>query len=137
MESIRLTFPSGGYLGIIILTFLYRIERLDPDGKCAIGLQKKSGWPLAAYETGINLYLSFLFLWPLRKLDSFRNGKSPRLIAMAKRCLIGTIITTITTASNLMTLVALGSEEAWLCIMLCNLDSKHRNFPSTCSADRH
>jgi hypothetical protein len=113
----------GGYIVIIILTFLYRVERLSPTGQCIIGVQNVSGWPLASYETGINLYLSFLFLWPLRKVYSYTTRKNTRLRAMAKRCLIGTSITTITTGANLVTVVALDGENGWMCIMLCNLDS--------------
>ncbi|KAF2673162.1 hypothetical protein BT63DRAFT_451193 [Microthyrium microscopicum] len=124
MYIFNMTGIIGGYIVIVVFTFVFRINHLSLSGLCVIGLERRISIPLVSYEMVINAYLTFLFLWPLRKVYSYSSRKSSnsRLRRMAMRCMIGTSITCVSTGANLIVLTCLDGEEAWLCLMLCNVD---------------
>ncbi|THV91354.1 hypothetical protein D6D26_09073 [Aureobasidium pullulans] len=116
------------YVVLVILSFVYRIAYIGKDGKCVIGINKDILFPLTSFEIVLNIYLTFLFLAPLKKLyggESTQNSQSESKIAlktMDMRTFIGSCCTLISTAVNLGVLAGLEGEKGWICLMLCNLD---------------
>ncbi|THY18887.1 hypothetical protein D6D00_07922 [Aureobasidium pullulans] len=116
------------YVILVILSFVQRIAYIGKDGKCVIGINKDILFPLTSFEIVLNIYLTFLFLAPLKKLyggESTQNSQSESKIAlktMAMRTFIGSCCTLISTAVNLGVLAGLEGEKGWICLMLCNLD---------------
>lgn len=78
--------------------------------------------PLISFEVFVNVYLTSLFLNPLRKLYSYKHGTNAALRTMALRSFIGSCTTLIASVTNLTVLTALNGELGWICLMLCNLD---------------
>lgn len=54
------------YLAIAIMNFVYRIGYINENGRCIIGMEKISLIPLISFDVLINVYLTALFLVPLR-----------------------------------------------------------------------
>jgi hypothetical protein len=115
----------GGYIIIVVLTYLYHISYLSESGFCVIGIRQKVSFALSSYEMAINVYLTSLFLYPLRNIYSYKTHTSPQLKQMTIRCVIGTLGTLISTGANLFAISALDGEPAWLCLLLCNLDCEY------------
>jgi hypothetical protein len=97
---------------------------LNSNHVCIIGIGRPVLIPMITWEIIINIYLTALFLDPLRKLYSFRNKCKPGLQTMARRTFIGSIVSLLSTIVNLGVLSALNGEYAWLCLMLCNTDGE-------------
>jgi len=107
------------------MTFVWRIAYINQSGYCLIGLRRSVSIPLTTYELSINLYLTSLFLLPLRNITHFENragSANSRLRKMTKRCLIGAGITCLSTGANLTAVSIIEGEQAWLCLLCCNLD---------------
>ncbi|KAI1083902.1 hypothetical protein F5B20DRAFT_594476 [Whalleya microplaca] len=129
MQSNLYLFNSFGiltlYVVVCILNFVFRIARMD-DGQCIIGVEKIAMIPLITFDILVNVYLTVLFLKPLRKLYSLHplpcNPTNPRLRAIAMRTLLGTLGTTTSSVVNLTVLMALEGELGWVCLMCCNAD---------------
>ncbi|KAL7272971.1 hypothetical protein RUND412_004190 [Rhizina undulata] len=114
------------YCLVIALTFIFRNSAIGDDGQCKIGLKLAGNIPLLCFDLAINIYMTYLFLKPLRGLWSFKNGtgsKQHRLRRVALRTFIGSCITLILTIGNLTTLLILrGKEPGWICFATCNAD---------------
>jgi hypothetical protein len=124
-RSVRGSADSpGGYIVIVVLTYLYHISYLSESGFCVIGIHQKVSFALSAYEIAINVYLTSLFLYPLRNIYSYKTHTSPQLKQMTARCVIGTLGTLASTGANLFAISSLDGEPAWLCLLCCNLDRK-------------
>ncbi|KAF6842319.1 hypothetical protein CMUS01_03210 [Colletotrichum musicola] len=129
LKSKLYIFNSFGMLGvyavIAILNFIFRITRID-DGQCYIGMQKVSMIPLISFDAVVNIYLTILFLIPLKSLYSFKNfPKTPanvRLRTVALRTFIGALCTLTSSIVNLTVLMVLNGEPGWVCLMCCNSD---------------
>ncbi|KAL0940717.1 uncharacterized protein CTRU02_203480 [Colletotrichum truncatum] len=144
LKSKLYVFNSFGMLGvyaiIAILNFIFRITRID-DGQCYIGMQKVSMIPLISFDAVVNIYLTILFLIPLKTtnskvgpyntnssagLYSFKNfPKTPaniRLRTVALRTFIGALCTLTSSIVNLTVLMVLNGEPGWVCLMCCNSD---------------
>ncbi|GAB7340097.1 hypothetical protein MBLNU457_6585t3 [Dothideomycetes sp. NU457] len=87
-------------------------------------MERKALLPLIVFDVIVNVYLTALFLLPLRSLYSFkkREGGSNTLRRMAFRTFIGACATLISSIVNLTVLTALHGEPGWICLMLCNAD---------------
>ncbi|KAL2675021.1 hypothetical protein Neosp_011201 [[Neocosmospora] mangrovei] len=59
----------GGYTVVVILNFIFRIAKIV-NGECVIGMQSISMIPLITFDAVVNVYLTFLFLIPLKILFS-------------------------------------------------------------------
>ncbi|GKT57375.1 hypothetical protein ColTof4_11521 [Colletotrichum tofieldiae] len=129
LKSKLYIFNSFGMLGvyavIAILNFIFRITRID-DGQCYIGMQKVSMIPLISFDAVVNIYLTILFLIPLKSLYSFKHfPKTPanvRLRTVALRTFIGALCTLTSSIVNLTVLMVLNGEPGWVCLMCCNSD---------------
>ncbi|KAH6688351.1 hypothetical protein F5X68DRAFT_260856 [Plectosphaerella plurivora] len=129
LKSKLYLFNSFGMLGIYVIiaifNFIYRITRLE-DQLCVIGMQKKSMIPLISFDAVVNVYLTILFLIPLKNLYSFKNfPKTPaniNLRTLALRTFIGAVCTLTSSIINLTVLMVLNGEPGWVCLMCCNSD---------------
>lgn len=114
------------YCLVIALTFAFRNAQIKEDGQCRIGLKLPANIPLLIFDIVINVYLTWLFLKPLRGLWSFKNGsqtKQGRLRRVALRTFIGSVSTLLSTVANLTALLILrGREPGWICFAACNAD---------------
>ncbi|KAH6990548.1 hypothetical protein BKA56DRAFT_210192 [Ilyonectria sp. MPI-CAGE-AT-0026] len=129
LESKLYCFNSFGMLGlytvVVILNFIFRIAKIE-NGVCIIGMQSISMIPLITFDAIVNIYLTILFLIPLKNLYSFKNmPKTPaneRLKNVAFRTFVGSCCTLVSSIVNLSVLLALDGEPGWVCLMCCNAD---------------
>jgi len=129
LKSKLYLFNSFGMLGVYVvvsvLNFIFRITR-QKEGECVIGMQRVAMIPLITFDLLVNVYLTVLFLLPLRTLYGFRhiqrNPANERLRTVAFRTFIGSVATTLSSITNLSVLMALDGEPGWVCLMCCNLD---------------
>jgi hypothetical protein len=68
------------------------------------------------------IYLTLLFIIPLRGLHSYQTNANPILKRMAFRSFIGSCATLTTSVINLTILMVLKGEPGWICLMCCNAD---------------
>ncbi|ATY64000.1 hypothetical protein A9K55_004050 [Cordyceps militaris] len=129
LQSKLYIFNSFGMLGVytvvVILNFIFRIARME-DGQCIIGMQSISMIPLISFDAVVNVYLTILFLIPLKNLYSFKNMPethvNARLRTVAFRTFVGSCCTLLSSIVNLSVLMALNGEPGWVCLLCCNLD---------------
>ncbi|ORY00878.1 hypothetical protein BCR34DRAFT_494304 [Clohesyomyces aquaticus] len=110
------------YLVVIVMNFVFRIAYINDKGVCIIGMQKISMIPLISFDVLINVYMTLLFLIPLRKLYSYQNSKNTSLHKVALRTFLGSCATLISSVANLTILMVLKGEPGWICLMCCNAD---------------
>jgi len=108
-----------GYVAVLVLMVVGQNSRIRPDGLCIIGLKTYATVPLISYDLFLNVFLTAMFLWPLRR----DNVMSPRLRNVATRTLYGACITLTISAANVAVLLALkGEEYGWVCLASCVAD---------------
>ncbi|KAH7058657.1 hypothetical protein B0J12DRAFT_651025 [Macrophomina phaseolina] len=110
------------YIIVVILNFVWRISYINEGGTCIIGMQKRAMLPLIIFDVAVNVYLTVLFLIPLRKLYSYKTNQNSMLHTMAFRTFIGSCATLTSSVANLTVLMVLNGEPGWICLMLCNAD---------------
>lgn len=54
------------YAVFVVMNFVWRIAYIDDGGLCIIGMQKIAMLPLIVFEVVVNVYLTLLFILPLR-----------------------------------------------------------------------
>ncbi|KJZ70545.1 hypothetical protein HIM_10048 [Hirsutella minnesotensis 3608] len=115
----------GIYLVVALLNFIFRIAKIE-NGVCIIGMKGLAMIPLISFDTIVNVYLTCLFIIPLRKLRSFNQmahtSSHMRLQRVAFRTLVGAVATLISSIINLTVLMVLKGEPGWICLMCCNGD---------------
>ncbi|QDS77491.1 hypothetical protein FKW77_000158 [Venturia effusa] len=110
------------YVLLWALTFAARQYYINSRHICYLGIGRPVLIPLIVWELVLNIYLTILFMIPLRKLYSYQTNSNPGLRKMARRTLVGCMVSLACTIMNLVVLVILDGEPAWLCLMLCNSD---------------
>ncbi|KAF2466504.1 uncharacterized protein BDR25DRAFT_293412 [Lindgomyces ingoldianus] len=110
------------YLVVIVLNFIFRIAYINENGVCIIGMKKIAMLPLISFDVVVNVYLTLLFLLPLRKLYSYQHNKNTSLHSMALRTFLGSCATLVSSVVNLTVLMVLKGEPGWICLMCCNAD---------------
>jgi len=78
--------------------------------------------PLLSFEIVVNVYLTLLFILPIRKLYSYRHNVNAALRAVALRTFIGSCATLTSSVVNITVLLVLEGEPGWICMMCCNAD---------------
>ncbi|KAI0137309.1 hypothetical protein BJ170DRAFT_711411 [Xylariales sp. AK1849] len=129
LESKLYIFNSFGmltiYLIVSIINFIFRITRVDK-GQCVIGMRREAMLPLITFDLLVNIYLTMLFIFPLRRLYTFkdmpRTPANVRIRTVAVRTLVGALSTTVSSVVNLTVLMVLDGEPGWVCLMCCNCD---------------
>ncbi|KAK7536073.1 uncharacterized protein J3D65DRAFT_677818 [Phyllosticta citribraziliensis] len=110
------------YTVVVILNFVWRISYKNEQGMCIIGMEKKAMMPLIIFDVVVNVYLTSLFLLPLRQLYSYRERTNKTLRRMAVRTFFGSCATLTSSVTNLTILMVLVGEPGWICLMCCNAD---------------
>ncbi|KAK7621600.1 hypothetical protein IWX48DRAFT_411693 [Phyllosticta citricarpa] len=110
------------YTVVVILNFVWRISYKNEQGMCIIGMEKKAMMPLIVFDVVVNVYLTSLFLLPLRQLYSYRERTNRTLRRMAIRTFFGSCATLTSSVTNLTILMVLIGEPGWICLMCCNAD---------------
>ncbi|KAG5979332.1 hypothetical protein E4U55_005298, partial [Claviceps digitariae] len=102
-----------------------RIARLE-NGECIIGMKTIAMIPLISFDALVNLYLTIIFIIPLRQLYSYKNmPRTPanaRLRSVAFRTFGGSVCSLISSITNLSVLMSLDGEPGWVCLICCNCD---------------
>jgi len=110
------------YCVVIALNFYFRFAIRNNDGTCRIGMKRIAMIPLIGFDILVNVYLTSLFLIPLRSLYSYKNNPNSQTRTVALRTFIGSCCTLISSVVNLTMVMALNGEPAWICLMCCNVD---------------
>ncbi|KUJ18959.1 uncharacterized protein LY89DRAFT_732491 [Mollisia scopiformis] len=110
------------YCIVVVLNFVYRIAYFHADGTCLIGMEARAMLPLIIFDAIVNLYLTLLFVLPLRTLYSYKNSPNSLLRTIAIRSFVGSLATLTSSVVNLTVLMVLKGEAAWICLMCCNAD---------------
>ncbi|KAI9742615.1 MAG: hypothetical protein M1818_003756 [Claussenomyces sp. TS43310] len=109
------------YMVIIILNFIWRIATLR-GGVCIIGMRRKAMVPLVIFDVLVNIYMTALFIIPLRRLYAYQNNPNSGLRTITFRTFVGSLATLTSSVVNLSILMILRGEAAWICLLSCNLD---------------
>ncbi|EEU47966.1 uncharacterized protein NECHADRAFT_75079 [Fusarium vanettenii 77-13-4] len=80
----------GGYTVVVILNFVFRIAKIV-NGECVIGMQSISMIPLITFDAVVNVYLTFLFLIPLKILLCLHDNL-PKRPALTEPVLFSAIV---------------------------------------------
>ncbi|KAE8453198.1 hypothetical protein EG329_011265 [Mollisiaceae sp. DMI_Dod_QoI] len=87
------------YCVVIALNFYFRFAVYE-NHTCRIGMKRVAMIPLITFDILVNVYLTSLFLIPLRCKIPYFNHLS----------------------TNLTVVMALDGEPGWICLMCCNID---------------
>ncbi|KEQ96917.1 hypothetical protein AUEXF2481DRAFT_620082 [Aureobasidium subglaciale EXF-2481] len=110
------------YVILVVLNFVFRIAYINDKGVCVIGMKRKALVPLITFDIILNVYLTSLFLHPLRQCYSFKQGASSRMRTLVLRTFVGSCATLLMSVVNLSVLTILDGEPGYICLCLCNLD---------------
>ncbi|THZ97228.1 hypothetical protein D6C82_06547 [Aureobasidium pullulans] len=106
---------------------VYRIAYMNKEGVCIIGMQRNALIPTIVFDVFLNVWLTTLFLQPLRG-TSKRNFSGPvrqsssRLHNVVVRTFVGSCATLALSITNLTVIAILDGEPGYICLCLCNLD---------------
>ncbi|KAH0354592.1 hypothetical protein KCU81_g1099, partial [Aureobasidium melanogenum] len=110
------------YVVLVILNFVFRIAYINEKGVCVIGMKRRALVPLITFDIVLNVYLTSLFLHPLRQCYSFKQGKKSAMRTLVLRTFVGSCATLLMSVVNLSVLTILDGEPGYICLCLCNLD---------------
>jgi len=112
------------FLAIFCLMMVYRISDLQQDGLCYIGLLPPASVTLILYDIFISSWLTILFIRPLTSSTSMLQGPSKsRLRDVARRTLVGSLVSLLLSTANIFTLVLFrGQERGLICLASCTVD---------------
>ncbi|KAF9214814.1 hypothetical protein BGZ59_002916 [Podila verticillata] len=112
------------YTIILVLMIMNRVSILNENGHCYIGLKPLASITLVLYDILMSCWLTVLFIRPLMSTRSALQGPSTaKLHSVARRSLIGSILSLLTSSGNVLSLVYFrGYEDALLCLLTCTLD---------------
>ncbi|PPQ70868.1 hypothetical protein CVT24_000552 [Panaeolus cyanescens] len=122
-------FESPVYLTCIVSVSLYCIvmtlmlggpiyETAD-NGACVIGLKPLASIPLLVYDIYINLFLTFMFVYPLVRSRLMSSG----VRRLAIRTCIAALVALTTSTINIVILIVMnGRELAWVNLTACSGD---------------
>jgi len=109
------------YLAVIVLNLKYRWAHII-NGICIIGIEMIALVPLVGWDVVAIVYLTLLFLVPLWNAYSFKNKTNINLRRVALRAFAGSCVTLVSSIANLVTILTLKGEQAWICLICCNSD---------------
>ncbi|THW02011.1 hypothetical protein D6D26_04658, partial [Aureobasidium pullulans] len=67
------------YIVLVVLMIVYRIAYMNKEGVCIIGMQRNALVPTIVFDVFLNVWLTTLFLQPLRDCYSYKQQSSSRL----------------------------------------------------------
>ncbi|KAK3831182.1 MAG: hypothetical protein J3R72DRAFT_455166 [Linnemannia gamsii] len=114
------------YSVVISLMIAYQNSEIrdTEGGKCYIGLGAAAAYPLILYDIFVSCWLTFLFIRPLMSSTSLLQGPSKgKLRDVARRTLLGCVISLILSTGNISSLVIFkGYERGLICLSSCTAD---------------
>ncbi|THX21969.1 hypothetical protein D6D12_09582 [Aureobasidium pullulans] len=113
---------SGPYIVLVVLMIVYRIAYMNKKGVCIIGMQRNALIPTIVFDVFLNVWLTTLFLRPLRDCYSYKQQSSSRLRNVVVRTFVGSCATLALSITNLTVIAILDGEPGYICLCLCNLD---------------
>lgn len=111
-------------IGLMIWSFIDRIAFINVEGMCVIGAHRGALIPILIFDAVMNLYITTLFVHPLRKLYASGKTVNPLFRRMAVRAFVGSCVAIVSSATNLAVLAGLNGEYGWACLMSCHVDGK-------------
>lgn len=130
LKSKLYCFNTFGLLSVYIvigaLDIIKNFNKIDENGVCNVVVQKVNVILIISYDAVINIYLTALFITPIKGSHSFNHNLNTRTHArlreVAWRSFIGSCATLISSLINLTVLIGLDGEQAWVCLMACSGD---------------
>ncbi|THX78069.1 hypothetical protein D6D04_05987 [Aureobasidium pullulans] len=122
------------YIVLVVLMIVYRIAYMNKEGVCIIGMQRNALIPTIVFDVFLNVWLTTLFLRPLRGTStresvrpspncySYKQQSSSRLRNVVVRTFVGSCATLALSITNLTVIAILDGEPGYICLCLCNLD---------------
>ncbi|THZ24103.1 hypothetical protein D6C89_05153 [Aureobasidium pullulans] len=110
------------YIVLVVLMIVYRIAYMNKEGVCIIGMQRNALVPTIVFAVFLNVWLTTLFLRPLRDCYSYKQQSSSRLRNVVVRTFVGSCATLALSITNLTVIAILDGEPGYICLCLCNLD---------------
>ncbi|KEQ86705.1 hypothetical protein M438DRAFT_181388 [Aureobasidium pullulans EXF-150] len=110
------------YIVLVVLMIVYRISYMNKEGVCIIGMQRNALVPTIVFDVFLNVWLTTLFLQPLRDCYSYKQQSSSRLRNVVVRTFVGSCATLALSITNLTVIAILDGEPGYICLCLCNLD---------------
>ncbi|KAI4760196.1 hypothetical protein E4T51_06765 [Aureobasidium sp. EXF-12344] len=110
------------YVVLVVLNFVFRIAYINERGVCVIGMKRRALVPLITFDIVLNVYLTSLFLHPLRQCYTFKQGTKSSMRILVVRTFVGSCATLLMSVVNLSVLTILDGEPGYICLCLCNLD---------------
>ncbi|THY48689.1 hypothetical protein D6C99_05383 [Aureobasidium pullulans] len=117
-------FNFFGVISSLSKVDLYRsrISYMNKEGVCIIGMQRNALVPTIVFDVFLNVWLTTLFLRPLRDCYSYKQQSSSRLRNVVVRTFVGSCATLALSITNLTVIAILDGEPGYICLCLCNLD---------------
>ncbi|TIA07060.1 hypothetical protein D6C80_09991 [Aureobasidium pullulans] len=117
-------FNFFGVISSLSKVDLYRsrIAYMNKEGVCIIGMQRNALIPTIVFDVFLNVWLTTLFLQPLRDCYSYKQQSSSRLREVVVRTFVGSCATLALSITNLTVIAILDGEPGYICLCLCNLD---------------
>jgi len=110
---------------MFVLAFIYRIKFVDQVGTGVIGVGRKAMTPILVIDIVVNIWLTALFVQPLLANSQSKTSRSSLILRkVALRTLIGFVLALVTCLGNIISLYITQGEKGWICLMVCNLESK-------------
>ncbi|THY20216.1 hypothetical protein D6D01_06863 [Aureobasidium pullulans] len=110
------------YIVLVVLMIVYRIAHVNKEGVCIIGMQRDALIPTIVFDLFLNVWLTTLFLQPLRDCYSYKQQSSSGLRNVVVRTFVGSCATLALSITNLTVMAILDGEPGYICLCLCNLD---------------
>ncbi|THW86030.1 hypothetical protein D6D15_07658 [Aureobasidium pullulans] len=85
-------------------------------------MQRNALVPTIVFDVFLNVWLTTLFLQPLRDCYSYKQQSSSRLRNVVVRTFVGSCATLALSITNLTVIAILDGEPGYICLCLCNLD---------------
>ncbi|THZ00108.1 hypothetical protein D6C93_03766 [Aureobasidium pullulans] len=97
---------------------VYRIAYMNKKGVCIIGMQRNALIPTIVFDVFLNVWLTTLFLQPLRDCYSYKQQSSSRLRNVVVRTFVGSCATLALSITNLTVIAILDGEPGYICLCL-------------------
>jgi hypothetical protein len=81
--------------------------------------------PILVIDIIVNIWLTALFVQPLIVGSQETRSRSSLILRkVARRTLIGFVLALVACLGNIISLYITHGEKGWICLMVCNLESK-------------
>ncbi|CAM9935326.1 unnamed protein product, partial [Heterosigma akashiwo] len=123
-KHLAMLFVPYGVIFVIMIRYMPATYVQDNQGLslCKIGLERPASVPLVIYDTLFSVYLTWQFVVPVLRPGATLKHEA-RLHAAARRNLAGATIALASSLANMLSVVALASTYAPVCLTCCLADA--------------